>query len=78
MVLFASLDHSISLGLGLFDAGGSSLFSLSLKFSITTLLKKDGLRATMKLDTHSLKRKNKRFNMVYKELKTYAGIIWHE
>ena len=45
-VLLASLDHGFSLSLGFFDASGSSLFSFSLEFSITTLLKKDGLRAT--------------------------------
>lgn len=45
-VLLASLDHGFSLSLGFFDASGKSLFSFSLEFSITTLLKKDGLRAT--------------------------------
>lgn len=45
-VLLGSLDHGFSLSLGFFDASGSSLFSFSLEFSITTLLKKDGLRAT--------------------------------
>ena len=49
LVLFASLDHGFSLGLGFFDGSGIFSFSLSLEFSIAALLNEDGLRATERL-----------------------------